>query len=202
MGSLEPLGSDLPYEAGEPAAALRSLFGALAAGGSPAHRVQLLEAQLADADRSARRSVVRERAIEDALLDAQHRVADLELQLRQLESAEVLDRFGASLVPGAYEDPLDSLDALRKERDELRYQVADLSEELKDAHARRIRAERRCNELERQLVMAEQGARADVESQDRQEDRQEERREPSGKSACGRPGWRRWRKSCDGYGRG
>ncbi|MFJ9419203.1 DnaA ATPase domain-containing protein [Streptomyces sp. NPDC101227] len=241
MGSLEPLGSDLPYEAGELAAALRSLFGALevsvrrygarrhrdagsisrflngtripvwefvadlltdvaeqrgtaatpdmvehlrglhrralAAGGFPAHRVQLLEAQLADADRSARRSVVRERAIEDALLDTQHRVAGLELQLRQLESAEVRDPFGASLVPGIHEDPLDSLDALRKERDELRYQVADLSEELKDAHARRIRAERRCNELERQLVMAEQGARADVESQDRQEERREAGRE-------------------------
>ncbi|MFI9052137.1 DnaA ATPase domain-containing protein [Streptomyces sp. NPDC053427] len=239
MGSLEPLDSDLPPEAGELAAALRSLFDALevsvrrygarrhrdagsisrflngtripawefvadlltdvaeqrgtaatpemvehlrrlhhralAAGGSPLHRVQLLEAQLADADRSARRSVVRERAIEDALLDAQHRVADLELQLRQLQLAEDRDRSGVPLVPQIHEDPLDPLAALRKERDLLRDQVQDLSEELKDAHTRRIHAEQRCNELERQLVRAERGARAETEREARQEAQQEER---------------------------
>ncbi|MEU0171121.1 DnaA/Hda family protein [Streptomyces iakyrus] len=124
---------------------------ALAASGSPQHRVRLLELQLVDADRTARRSAVRERALEDALLDAQHRVADLELQLRQLSSAP---------DPQAVQEEEwfeDDLVQLREERDELKMQVEDLRVELKEAHTRRLHAERRCEELERELEAAEEG---------------------------------------------
>ncbi|QKV94411.1 hypothetical protein HUT19_23835 [Streptomyces sp. NA02950] len=235
MGSLEPLGDDLPDEARELAAELRRLFAglevsvrryaarrhrdagsisrylngtrvpawefiadlltdvaehrggaatpetmehlrglhcrALAASGSPLHRVELLERQLVEADRMARRSAVRERALENALLDAQHRAADLETQLRQLQAvADDRDwaRADAGTALHPYDDPLA---ALRKERDQLKDQVEVLSEELKEAHTRRIRAEQRCNDLERQLVTAEEEARAEAARGAQQEER-------------------------------
>ncbi|MFF2216736.1 hypothetical protein [Streptomyces antibioticus] len=127
---------------------LRGLhLAALAASGSPQHRVQLLEQQLAAADLAARRSVVRERALEDALLDAQRRVGDLELQMRQLA-------VGPDRPPPAQaaQPTLDDLAAARQERDDLRTQIADLRAELKHAHARRVQAELRCAELERELA--------------------------------------------------
>ena len=122
---------------------------ALSASGSTAHRVQLLQEQLADADRQARRSAVRERAIEDALLDAQRRAADLELQIKQLQAAAPPDLSTTDLPAQAYEG---SYEDVRTERDKLRERVTVLTEELQEAHARRIRAEQRCEDLERQLV--------------------------------------------------
>lgn len=119
---------------------------ALAASGSPQHRVQFLELQLADADRAARRGALRERAIEEALLEAQHRVADLELQLRQIPAAPSL---GLSDEPDWIQSH--EFSGLRQERDRLREQVDDLRAELKDAHIRRIDAEQRCQELEQQI---------------------------------------------------
>ncbi|MET9062452.1 DnaA/Hda family protein [Streptomyces antibioticus] len=137
---------------------LRGLhLAALAASGSPQHRVQLLEQQLAAADLAARRSVVRERALEDALLDAQRRVGDLELQMRQLA-------VGPDRPPPAQaaQPTLDDLAAARQERDDLRTQIADLRAELKHAHARRVQAELRCAELERELDQADRQAPADL----------------------------------------
>jgi chromosomal replication initiator protein DnaA len=119
---------------------------ALAASGSPQHRVQFLELQLADADRAARRGALRERAIEEALLEAQHRVADLELQLRQLPAAPSPGLSGESEWMQSRE-----FSGLRLERDRLQEQVDDLQAELKDAHIRRIDAEKRCQELEQQI---------------------------------------------------
>ncbi|MCP9209051.1 DnaA ATPase domain-containing protein [Streptomyces sp. NEAU-Y11] len=144
---------------------------ALAASGSPLHRVELLEQQLVEADRMARRSAVREQALENALLDAQHRAADLETQFRQLQAAADDREWAladAETALRAYEDPLA---ALRKERDQLKDQVEVLSEELKEAHTRRIRAEQRCNDLERQLVTAEEEARAGAAREAEQEER-------------------------------
>ncbi|MEU8824177.1 DnaA/Hda family protein [Streptomyces sp. NPDC048636] len=143
---------------------------ALAASGSPQHRVELLEQRLAEADRMARRSAVREQALENALLDAQHRAADLETRFRQLQAAaddRDWARADAEAALRAYEDPLA---ALRKERDQLKDQVEVLSEELKEAHTRRIRAEQRCNDLERQLVTAEEEARAEAAREAQQEE--------------------------------
>ncbi|MCX5331005.1 MULTISPECIES: chromosomal replication initiator protein DnaA [unclassified Streptomyces] len=126
---------------------------ALAETGSAYGRVQLLEDQLADADRQSMESTNLVRALERALVNAQHRAADLELQLRQLHSRED-DRIAEkdkSLQ--LYED---QVTALLRERQNLLREVEALGEQLQDAHTRRARAERRCEELERQLVVAEE----------------------------------------------
>ncbi|WP_185843906.1 DnaA ATPase domain-containing protein [Streptomyces sp. WAC 05379] len=130
---------------------LRNLHSAaLAASASPQHRVQLLEQRLAAADLAARRSAVRERALEDALLDAQRRVGNLELQLRQLTAGP-----HSLAVTGSLRGDQEDLAAVRQERDDLRGQIADLRIELKDAHTRRVQAELRCAELERELDQAD-----------------------------------------------
>ncbi|WTC82120.1 chromosomal replication initiator protein DnaA [Streptomyces sp. NBC_01637] len=136
---------------------------ALASSGSPAHRVQLLEDQLADADRQARRSAVRERALEDALLDTQHRAADLEVQIGQLHAHHDRDRGEAEKALQLHEDRVADL---LKERHALMEQVQTLEEELTDAHERRIRADQRCAELERQLSAAESSTSGSSRSED------------------------------------
>ncbi|WP_251095153.1 chromosomal replication initiator protein DnaA [Streptomyces sp. Caat 7-52] len=128
---------------------------ALAYSGSALNRVQALEDELADADRQSLRSAALVRALEGALADAQQRATDLELQIRQLHGHQ--DRTAAEKDKALqlYED---QVTALLRERQDLMEQVEALGEELKDAHARRVRAERRCEELERQLVAAEEQA--------------------------------------------
>ncbi|MEU4086466.1 DnaA ATPase domain-containing protein [Streptomyces aureus] len=133
---------------------------ALAASGTPQHQLQLLELQLADADRAARRSAMRERALEDALLDAQHRIADVELQLRQITAAP-----SNAESDGAVWGHRDEFASLRQERDQLKDQVEDLRAELKDAHLRRVAAEQRCGELEREIDSADKSSGPDIEVQ-------------------------------------
>ncbi|MFH9660536.1 chromosomal replication initiator protein DnaA [Streptomyces sp. NPDC017248] len=128
---------------------------ALASSGSPQHRVQALEDELADADRQSLRSAALVRALEGALADAQHRAADLEVRIRGLHGRQ--DRADAE-KDKALRLYQDQVTALLRERQDLMEQVEALGEELQDAHARRVRAERRCEELERQLVAAEEQA--------------------------------------------
>src|SRR5579884_1309315 len=67
---------------------LRSLHrAALEAGGSPSHAVQLLQEQLAESELDARGAATSARILERALLDAQRRIAELELRERELEAA-------------------------------------------------------------------------------------------------------------------
>ncbi|QDQ15399.1 chromosomal replication initiator protein DnaA [Streptomyces spectabilis] len=126
---------------------------ALARSGSPLHRVQLLEDQLAEADRQSTRSAALVRALEGALVDAQHRAADLEVQIGQLRAHQGREHADADKVLQLYED---QLAGLRRERQSLMQQVEALGGELRDAHTRRIEAEQRCEELERQLIAAEE----------------------------------------------
>ncbi|MEU2061370.1 chromosomal replication initiator protein DnaA [Streptomyces sp. NPDC013455] len=128
---------------------------ALASSGSALNRVQALEDELADADRQSVRSAALVRALEGALADAQQRAADLELQIRQLHGHQDRTAVEKDKALRLYED---QVTALLRERQDLMEQVEALGEELKDAHARRVRAERRCEELERQLVAAEEQA--------------------------------------------
>ncbi|MEW2809862.1 chromosomal replication initiator protein DnaA [Streptomyces massasporeus] len=133
---------------------LRALYrSALAESGSAFSRVQLLEDQLADADRRSVESVAVVRALERALADAQHRSADLELQIRQLHSRQDERTAQADKSLRLYED---QVTALLRERQNLLREVEALGEQLLDAHDRRAQAERRCEELERQLVVAEE----------------------------------------------
>ncbi|WP_225823198.1 chromosomal replication initiator protein DnaA [Streptomyces naphthomycinicus] len=128
---------------------------ALAYSGSALHRVQALEDELADADRQSLRSAALVRALEGALADAQQRATDLEVQIRQLHGHQDRTAAEKEKTLRLYED---QVTALLRERQDLMERVEALGEELQDAHARRVRAERRCEELERQLVAAEEQA--------------------------------------------
>ncbi|KUF15083.1 chromosomal replication initiator protein DnaA [Streptomyces silvensis] len=133
---------------------------ALARSGSSTHRVQVLEDELAEADRQSTRSAALVRALEGALVDAQHRVSDLEVQIGQLHAHHDRERADTDKALRLYED---QMSGLRRERLSLIEQVEALGEELRDAHARRMEAERRCEELERELIaVEEQQGREDV----------------------------------------
>ncbi|MBB6439115.1 CheY-like chemotaxis protein [Streptomyces candidus] len=127
---------------------------------SPRHAVELLEAQLADADRTARRSSTHGDVLGEALLDRQHRIADLEVRLSQLEaewSAERAraDALAEALDAGAQEQTPDVADLLL-ERGVLRDEVSRLADELEEVQKRRELAEDRCELLERQLETIEE----------------------------------------------
>ncbi|MGO4424008.1 response regulator, partial [Streptomyces sp. MCAF7] len=119
--------------------------------GSPGHAMEILQHQLADADREARTSSVTEDVLGEALLDRQHRIADLEVRLNQLEAAWATERTRADTLELGLPDQAE----LIKERDMLQREVKRLTEELEDVRLRGLLAEDRCQMLERQLAMVE-----------------------------------------------
>ncbi|MET9297081.1 response regulator [Streptomyces sp. NPDC003077] len=119
---------------------------------SPRHAVEVLEQQLAEADRVSRRSTARGDALDDALLDRKHRIADLEVRLNQLEAAWSAERERAERLAAASPDATDLL----RERDRLQDEVTRLSAQLGAAQKQRDEAEQRCILLERQLEAVEQ----------------------------------------------
>ncbi len=118
---------------------------------SPAHAVEVLEHQLADADREARRSTVQGDVLGEALLDRQHRIADLELRLSQLEADWAAERARADELASAVPDHQELL----RERDALSEDVRRLTAEIGEVRHRAALAEERCQLLERQLATAE-----------------------------------------------
>ncbi|MFJ4185229.1 response regulator [Kitasatospora sp. NPDC089509] len=137
---------------------LRSLHAAAQqTSASVGHAVQQLQFQLAEADRLSRRSAAHSDVLGDALLDRNHRIADLELRLHQLEGDWARERARADEIArygGDREELILAKQAL--ERD-----VARLEAELGEALRRQLAAEARCELLERQLVVAEQQAGED-----------------------------------------
>ncbi|WP_424889074.1 response regulator [Streptomyces sp. XH2] len=132
---------------------VRGLYGsAVDAGSSPKHAVEILEQQLADADRVSRRSTVRGDVLGDALLDRTHRIADLEVRLNQLEADRSAERERADRLAAAHPDASELL----QERDALEAEVSRLGRELREAREQRAAAEARCDLLERQLEAVEQ----------------------------------------------
>ncbi|MEV4927553.1 response regulator [Streptomyces roseoverticillatus] len=132
---------------------VRGLYGsAVDAGSSPKHAVEILEQQLADADRVSRRSTVRGDVLGDALLDRTHRIADLEVRLNQLEADRSAERERADRLAAAHPDVSDLL----QERNALEAEVSRLGRELREAREQRAAAEARCHLLERQLEAVEQ----------------------------------------------
>ncbi|GHF21144.1 MULTISPECIES: response regulator [Streptomyces] len=119
---------------------------------SPRHAVEVLEQQLAEADRVSRRSTARGDALGDALLDRKHRIADLEVRLSQLEAEWGAERERADRLAAANPDVTELL----RERDALQGEVARLSADLHAAHKQREDAEERCALLERQLQAVEE----------------------------------------------
>ncbi|WEV26338.1 hypothetical protein OYE22_14885 [Streptomyces sp. 71268] len=133
-------------------AMLRDLHNAALSGSkSPAHKVQLLERKLAEADQEARRAAARERWLEDALQDREHRVRDLQTRFHELQ---------ASASASASSEPLGDAAAGERadEQARLREEVRELREELARVRERHQRAEERCEQLERQLADAEGGS--------------------------------------------
>lgn len=123
-------------------------------GSSPRHAVDVLSRQLADADRTSRRSAVHGDALEEALLDRSSRIADLETRLSQLEADWGQERERADRLEEESRDARE----LRRERDRLMAETRRLQCELAEALERRDAAEIRCDLLERQLVVAEEEA--------------------------------------------
>ncbi|MGW7453972.1 response regulator [Streptomyces sp. NPDC054787] len=131
---------------------------AVATSASPKHAMEVLEQQLADADRVSRRSTVRGDVLGDALLDRQHRIADLEVRLNHLEAEWSSERERADRLAAAHPD----VSELLRERDILQGEVARLCTELLAAQKQRSEAEERCELLERQLEAVEQARRTVV----------------------------------------
>ncbi|MFC9860118.1 MULTISPECIES: response regulator [unclassified Streptomyces] len=131
---------------------VRELYGsAVDANSSPKHAAQIIEQQLADADRVSRRSSVRGDVLGDALLDRAHRIADLGVRLNQMEATLKAERERAGQLAAAHPD----VSELLGERDVLRREVARLGKELQAAQEQRADAEARCDLLERQLEAVE-----------------------------------------------
>ncbi|MGW7449449.1 response regulator [Kitasatospora sp. NPDC054795] len=125
---------------------------------SVGHALQQLQFQLAEADRLSRRSAAHSDVLGEALLDKNHRIADLELRLNQLENDWAHERAradGIALYTGDRED-------LLREKRALEEEVARLTAELGEARRRQFTAETRCELLERQLLVAEQQAGEDM----------------------------------------
>ena len=130
--------------------------------GSPGHALEILQIQLADADREARRSSATEDVLGEALLGLRHQIADLEVRLSLTEAAWVAERARSDALEAAFPDHQE----LVKERDRLRQEVRRLTEELEDVRQRGRLAEDRCQMLERQLAMVESQRVAAVPPQD------------------------------------
>lgn len=126
---------------------------------SPKHGVAVLESQLAEADRESRLSKSHKDVLGEALLDRQHRIADLEVRLNQLEADWGAERARANALAKATPD----IEGLLRERDELREEVRHLQSEVRETELRRAQAEERCALLERQLHSLEETTEAEEE---------------------------------------
>ncbi|MFI5801941.1 response regulator [Streptomyces sp. NPDC051561] len=122
---------------------------------SPRHAMELLERQLADADRSARRSSAHGDVLGEALLQRQHRIADLEVRLNQLEADWYAERSRADALEAGAQEAIPDVADLLLERSALRAEVSRLAGELEEVQAHRELAEKRCELLERQLETIE-----------------------------------------------
>ena len=130
---------------------------AFEASGSPVHRVQLLEHRLADADREARQSAAREGWLEETLQDRERQLRDLQMQMREIQTADLSPIVQHPFV----EDALDEHAGFQEERSHLEAEVRQLKAALRQAHEKYLEAERRCDYLERQLAAAEQHTEPD-----------------------------------------
>ncbi|MFJ1805662.1 MULTISPECIES: response regulator [unclassified Streptomyces] len=131
---------------------VRELYrAAIDAGTSQHHAMEVLEDQLADADRRSRRSSVQGDVLGDALLERTNRIHDLEVRLSQLEADWRAERGRADELAAAHPN----VSQLLEERDVLQQQATRLGEELRSAREERAAAEERCQLLERQLEALE-----------------------------------------------
>ncbi|WP_269084271.1 response regulator [Streptacidiphilus carbonis] len=116
-----------------------------------AHGVDVLQQQLAEADRQARQAGAAENVLGEALLDRQHRIADLEVRLNLLEVEWNAERNQADQL----REEAEAARGLEEERRSLARQVSSLERELEEARLKALAAESRCDLLERQLAVIE-----------------------------------------------
>ncbi|GAA2333380.1 response regulator [Streptomyces kunmingensis] len=133
---------------------VREMYRAAAEAGSSHQAMEVLEDQLADADRRSRRSSVQGDVLGDALLERTNRIHDLEVRLSQLEADWKAERGRADQLAAAHPN----VSQLIEERDVLQQQAVRLEEELRGARQERAAAEERCQLLERQLEALERPA--------------------------------------------
>ncbi|MFG2207646.1 ATP/GTP-binding protein [Streptomyces sp. NPDC048638] len=132
----------------EAEAALRDLHRAALKSNKHSSEVQGLQDKLAEADEDTRRITTRQRALEEALLDREGRLAKVRGQCRnletQLEEQRLARRGEVELWQGEYE-------RLQEESCDLQKQVMHLQESLAVTRAELIAAEDRCQQLETRL---------------------------------------------------
>lgn len=132
----------------EAEAALRDLHRAALKSNQHSSEVQALQDKLAEADEETRRITTRQRALEEALLDREGRLANVRGRCRnletQLEEQLLAHRGEVELWQGEYA-------LLQEESGDLQEQVTYLQEALAVTRAELIAAEDRCQRLETRL---------------------------------------------------
>ncbi|WP_086859944.1 FxSxx-COOH system tetratricopeptide repeat protein, partial [Streptomyces milbemycinicus] len=131
--------------------------------------LQNLRDQLADADRRRQQAEVRAEALTEALQARKQRIAEMEIEQRQLAVSMSVERDGRDGRDGRgaeVELLRDERERLRGERDRLKEEVARLQDELHQARRQALEAERRCEELEHQLQAGEEVAAEQAEAED------------------------------------
>ncbi|MFF1959854.1 hypothetical protein ACFVWX_23090 [Streptomyces sp. NPDC058220] len=132
----------------ETEAALRDLHRAAQKSNRRDSEKQALQDQLAEVDEESRRIRARQRALEEALLDRQKRLAEAQSRCHslvlELEGQWLTHRAEVDLWQGEY-------DELRSECEDLQEQVVFLQEALAVARAEQVAAEDQCVRLEAQL---------------------------------------------------
>ncbi|MGW3570498.1 FxSxx-COOH system tetratricopeptide repeat protein [Streptomyces sp. NPDC000941] len=131
--------------------------------------LQNLRDQLADADRQRQHAEVRAEALTEALQARKQRIAEMEIEQRQLAVSMSVERDGRSGRDGRgaeVELLRDERERLQGERDRLKEEVARLQGELGRARRQALEAERRCEELEHQLQAGEEAAAEQAEAED------------------------------------
>ncbi|OMI40144.1 FxSxx-COOH system tetratricopeptide repeat protein [Streptomyces sparsogenes] len=125
--------------------------------------LQNLRDQLADADRRRQQAEVRAEALTEALQARKQRIAEMEVEQRQLAVAMSVERDGRGTEVELLRD---ERERLRGERDRLKEEVVRLQSELDQARRQALEAERRCEELEHQLQAGEEAAAEQAEAED------------------------------------
>ncbi|WP_216588644.1 hypothetical protein [Streptomyces brasiliscabiei] len=112
------------------------------------YELQVLNDQLEQADREQRQAAVREQALLEALQARQRRIAELEIERRQLESDWTEERIAKQKLSELH---LDRVRDHVSEIDRLRQEVEELRIKLHEAETLNQTAESRCKALEEQI---------------------------------------------------
>jgi transcriptional regulator with XRE-family HTH domain len=144
---------------------IRSLHrAALQKSSAQLYKVQILQDQLAEADKEQKRAGLREKVLLEAMEVRQRRIAQLEIDTLELNSSLLEEKERVANLHAQLEIPNSS----NEELDRLKEEVRELKEQLTRAQELSEQAEARCEELERQLREAEEVARSGQEAREQE----------------------------------